>query len=91
MEKDPSTPCAKLPITQFCPLSEAPFMNWRNQLWELCRFFAVAQPALAHPGSQRGYLVTVLDELLPADVGHDPSGQCIPQHIDHCSKPVSGK
>lgn len=24
-----------LPIAQFCPLSETPFINWRNQMWEL--------------------------------------------------------
>ena len=39
----------------------------------------------------RCYLITVLDELLPADVGHDPSSQRVSQDIDHCSKPVSGK
>lgn len=55
------------------------------------RFCAIAQPTLAHPGSQRGYLVTVLDKLLPADVGHDPRSQRVPQDIDHCSKPVSAK
>lgn len=35
MEKHPSTPCAKKHIAQFCPLSETPFINWRNQMWEL--------------------------------------------------------
>lgn len=43
------------------------------------------------PGSQRGYLIAILDELLPADVGHDASSQRVPQDIDHCSKPVSAK
>lgn len=55
------------------------------------RFFAIVQHTLAHPGSQCGYLVTILDKLLAADVGHDPSSQRVPQHIDHCSKPVSAK
>lgn len=46
---------------------------------------------LAHPGSWCCYLIAILDELLPADVGHDPSSQCVSQDIDHCSKSVSEK
>lgn len=30
----------------------------------------------------------VLSEVLPADVGHDPCGQCIPQHVNHGAEAV---
>lgn len=30
----------------------------------------------------------ILFKILPADVSHDPCGQCIPQHIDHGAETV---
>lgn len=42
-------------------------------------------------GRHRSHLgVRVLSEVLPADVGHDPRGQRIPQHVNHGAEAVPG-
>lgn len=92
MKKDSFTYLSKQPIAQFCPLSEIPLHFVWKQMWEAESWQALPQHnTLSHPGSRCSYLITILDELLPADVGHNPCSQGISQDVDHCSKPVSGK
>lgn len=92
MKKDSFTYLSKQPIAQFCPLSEIPLHFVWKQMWEAESWQALPQHnTLSHPGSRCSYLIAILDELLPADVGHNPCSQGISQDVDHCSKPVSGK